>query len=125
MLDTKLFSNNGAGRLGTQRQATGGQRCAVVCCAPGGTVLYPMAQVCLEVYKIYTATAISNSFPMAILLGIYVPELLALLNCRTLRNNVETSEAFVKTQTGSKRRAEEERTGQEGKIIRRSEAGTC
>ena len=36
------------------------------------------------------------------------PELLTLLNCRTLRGNVETSEAFVMMRAASRRRAEEE-----------------
>ena len=103
-----MFSNNGAGRLGAQRKATGG---AVVRCAHGDTVLYPMAQVCLEVdgYKINTAAAVSNTLPMAVLLGTDVAELLTLLNCRTLRGNVETSEAFVMTRAASRRKAEEER----------------
>lgn len=84
-------------------------RGAVVRCAHGDTVLYPMAQVCLEVdgYKINTTTAVSKTLPMAVLLGTNVPELLTLLNCRTQRDSVETSEAFVLTQAGSRRRAEE------------------
>ena len=58
-------------------------RCAVVRCAHGDTVVYPMAQICLEVdgHKINTAAAVSNTLPMAVLLGTDVPELLTLLNC--------------------------------------------
>eukprot|EP00731_Ephydatia_muelleri_P034853 Em0081g18a len=86
-------------------------RCAVVRCAHGDTVVYPMAQICLEVdgHKINTAAAVSNTLPMAVLLGTDVPELLTLLNCRTLRGKVETSEAFATTRAASRRRVEEER----------------
>eukprot|EP00731_Ephydatia_muelleri_P001970 Em0001g1970a len=86
-------------------------RCAVVRCAHGDTVVYPMAQICLEVdgHKINTAAAVSNTLPMAVLLGTDVPELLTLLNCRTLRGKVETSDAFATTQAASSRRVEEER----------------
>ena len=86
-------------------------RGAVVRCAHGNTVLYPTAQVCLEVdgYKINTTAAVTNTLLMAVLLGTNVPELLTRLNCRTLRGNVETSEAFVMMQAASRRRAEEER----------------
>ena len=70
-----------------------------------------MAQICLEVdgHKINTAAAVSNTLPMAVLLGTDVPELLTLLNCRTLRGKVETSEAFATTRAASRRRVEEER----------------
>eukprot|EP00731_Ephydatia_muelleri_P007213 Em0003g1461a len=86
-------------------------RCAVVRCAHGDTVVYPMAQICLEVdgHKINTAAAVSNTLPIAVLLGTDVPELLTLLNCRTLRGKVETSEAFATTRAASRRRVEEER----------------
>eukprot|EP00731_Ephydatia_muelleri_P021177 Em0013g904a len=58
-------------------------RCAVVHCAHGDTVVYPMAQICLEVdgHKINTAAA----------------------------GKVETSEAFATTRAASRRRVEEER----------------
>ena len=74
-------------------------------------VVHMMAQICLEVdrHKINTAAAVSNTLPMAVLLGTDVPELLTLLNCRTLRGKVETSEAFATTQAASRRRIEEER----------------
>ena len=63
----------------------------------------------MDGYKINTAAAVSNTLPMAVLLGTDVPELLTLLNCSKQRDSVENSEAFVMTRAASKRRAEEER----------------
>ena len=110
MLDTGCSQTMVRGDLVPREKLLEG-RGAVVRCAHGDTVLYPMAQVCLEVdgHKINTAAAVSNTLPMAVLLGTDVPELLTLLNCRTLRGNVETSQAFVMMLAASRRRAEEER----------------
>ena len=77
----------------------------------GDTVLYPMAQVCMEVdgCMINTTAAVSDTLPMAVLLRKDVPELLILIQCRTPRDNVDTSEASVMTRAETRRRAEEER----------------
>ena len=50
-------------------------------CAHGDTVLYPLAEVDLEVegYPIHVEAAISDTLPMPVLLGTDVPELTALL----------------------------------------------
>ena len=47
---------------------------AVVRCAHGDTVLYPVAQVCMEVdgCVINTVAAVSHTLPMAVLLGVDV-----------------------------------------------------
>ena len=91
MLDTGCSRTMVRGNLVPGEKLLEG-RCAVVCCAHGDTVVYPMAQICLEVdgHKINTAVAVSNTLPMAVLLSKDVPELLTLLNCRTLRGKVET-----------------------------------
>ena len=50
---------------------------AVVRCAHGDSVLYPMAEVNLEVdgCTIITVAAVSDTLPMDVLLGTGVPEL--------------------------------------------------
>ena len=53
----------------------------VICYAHGDTVLYPLAEVDLEVegYPIHVAAAISDTLPMPVLFGTDVPKLTALL----------------------------------------------
>ena len=84
---------------------------AVVRCAHGDTVLYPLAQVCMEVdgCVINTVAAVSDTLPMAVQLGVDVPELSSLLLRRAPKAKTEVSEAFVTTRTGARRKAEEER----------------
>ena len=50
-------------------------------CAHGDTVLYPLAEVELEVdgYPLHVEAAISDTLPMPVLVGTDVPELTALL----------------------------------------------
>ena len=68
---------------------------AVVRCAPGDVVLYPLALVCLDL-------------PMAVLLGVDVPELPLLFHRSTPNVMVEYSEAFMTTQAGTRRKAKED-----------------
>ena len=74
MLDTSCSRTMVRGDLVPREKILEG-RGAVVRCAHGNTVLYPVAQVCLEVdgYKINTTATISNTLSMAVLLGTDVP----------------------------------------------------
>ena len=62
---------------------------------PGDTVLYPLALVCLDL-------------PMAVLLGVDVPELPLLLHHGAPNAMVQHSEAFVTTGAGTRRKAKED-----------------
>ena len=64
---------------------------AVVRCAHGDTVLYSLAQICMEVdgCVINTVAAVSHTLPMAVLLGVDVPELSSLLLRRAPRRRFQ------------------------------------
>ena len=81
---------------------------AVVRCAHGDMVLYPLAQVCMEVdgCVINTVAAVSDTPLMAVLLGVDVSSLLL---PRAPKAKTAVSEAYVTTRTGARRKAEEER----------------
>ena len=84
-------------------------------CAHGDTVLYPLAEISLEVegHPITVEAAVSNTLPMSVLLGTDNPELKELLNCK---------EAFaVMTRAESRRQREEE----EKKAKLTEECGVC
>lgn len=57
------------------------------------TVFYPLVQVCLEVdgYVINTVAGVSDTFSMAVLLGVDVPELPSLLQHSAPSAKVENS----------------------------------
>ena len=63
----------------------------------------------MGVHVINTVAAVSDTLPMAVLLGVDVPELSSLLLRRAPKAKTEVSEAFVTTRTGARRKAEEER----------------
>ena len=67
---------------------------AVVRCAHGDTVMYPMADICVELdgCTIDTVTAVSDTLPMDVLLGTDVPEL-----GRLLSQASERAEVFMAT----------------------------
>ena len=67
---------------------------AVVRCAHGDTVMYPMADICVELdgYTIDTLAAVSDTLPMDVLLGTDVPEL-----GRLLSQASERAEVFMTT----------------------------
>ena len=69
-----------------------------------------MDQVFLEVdgCVINTVAAVSEMLPMAVLLGIDIPEMSFLLLCRAPNAEAEHSDVFVTTQAGA-RRVEEEK----------------
>ena len=52
---------------------------AVVRCAHGDTVLYPLVQVCTEVDGCVINTAASHTLSMAVLLGVDVPDLSSII----------------------------------------------
>ena len=58
---------------------------------------------------INTVAAVSDTLPMAVLLGIDVPELSSLLLRRVSKAKIGVSEAFVTTRAGARRKEEEER----------------
>ena len=79
---------------------------AVVRCTHGDTVLYPLAQVCMKVdgCVINTVAAVTDTLPMAVLLGVDVPELSSLLMRRAPKAKTEVSEAPQELELGGKQR---------------------
>ena len=80
-------------------------------CAHGDTVLYPLAEVDLEVdgYTLHVEAAISDTLPMPVLLGTDVPELKALLTGDLKPPAQQTDEALVvMTRAMAKKQEEEE-----------------
>ena len=75
----------------------------VVRWAHGDTVLY---QVCMEVdgCVINTVAVVSHTLPLAVLLGVDVPELSSLFLRRAPKAQTEVSEAFVTTRAGTRRK---------------------
>ena len=96
-----MHQDDGRGDLVSKDKILEGKS-AVVRCANGDTVLYPLVQVCIEVdgCVISTVAVVSDTLPMAVLLGVDVPELSLLLLRRAPKAKTEVSEAFVTTRTG-------------------------
>ncbi|XP_064399260.1 uncharacterized protein LOC135345747 [Halichondria panicea] len=88
-------------------------------CAHGDTVLYPLAEVDLEVegYLIHVEAAISDTLPMPVLLGTDVPELTAILRGDPTTKKVVPQQALAVVTRASaiKQREEEEMTAQKEK----------
>ena len=64
------------------------------------TVLYPLVKVCLEVdgYVINTVAGVSDTFPMAVLIGVDVPELPSLLQHSAPSSKVQRSASMRKAE---------------------------
>ena len=79
-------------------------------CAHGDTVLYPLAEVDLEIdgYPLHVEAAISDTLPMPVLLGTDVPELKALLTGDLKPPTQQTDEALVVTTRAMAKKQEEE-----------------
>ena len=93
-------------------------------CAHGDTVLYPMADVNMEVNGITLGVraALSNTLPVLILLGIDVAQLGQLLSVNPLTvHQVGTGEAMIVTRA---RAREQQRTEMENQR-RQDESGVC
>lgn len=73
-------------------------------CAHGDTVLYPLAEITIEVddHKMQVKAAVSSTLPMAVLLGTDSPELSDLLNGHTLSQR-PVDKALVATRAMRKR----------------------
>ncbi len=88
-------------------------------CAHGDTVLYPLAEVDLEVegYLIHVEAAISDTLPVPVLLGTDVPELTAILRGDPTTKKVvpQLALAVVTRASAIKQREEEEMTAQKEK----------
>ena len=87
-------------------------------CAHGDTVLYPLANVKLEVggREVEVEAAISDTLPMSVLLGTDVAELGELLGLDKTKP-IPSEDAFVViTRAQSKQRREEERTQQQREL---------
>ena len=107
MLDTGCTRTMVRGDLVSKDKILEGKS-AVVRCAHGDTVLYPLTQVCMEVDRcvINTVAAVSDTPLMAVLLGVDVSSLLL---PRAPKAKTEVSDAYVTTRTGARRKAEKER----------------
>ncbi|KAL5481930.1 hypothetical protein EMCRGX_G022205 [Ephydatia muelleri] len=107
MLDTGCTRTMVQGDLVSKDKILEGKS-AVVRCAHGDTVLYPLTQVCMEVDRcvINTVAAVSDTPLMAVLLGVDVSSLLL---PRAPKAKTEVSDAYVTTRTGARRKAEKER----------------
>ena len=87
-------------------------------CAHGDTVLYPLARVELQIdgWKISTEAAVSDTLPMAVLLGTDVPELPQLLGSGPLGSEEESiADALVVSTRAQRRRQEAEQKDLERK----------
>ena len=79
-------------------------------CAHGDTVLYPLAQVDLEIdgQPLEVQAAVSDRLPMAVLLGTDVPQLRGLLSGELLGSEPRIENALVVTRARAKQQLEEE-----------------
>ena len=90
-----------------------------ICCAHGDTVLYPLAEVDIEVdgRRLTVEAAVSKTLPMDVLLGTDVPELAEMLG----RNSVQESALVAVTRS----RARQQRDERAEQLQKEKESGVC